>query len=63
MLDLLKKISDRRKSQSISGVDISPQTIEEIENTIVPLIKDKKQSINQIYNNHSDILYFSKTTF
>ena len=58
-----QEISDKRKSESKSGVDISPQTIEEIENTIVPLIKDKKQSINQIYNNHSDVLYFSKTTF
>lgn len=58
-----QEISDKRKSESKSGVDISPQTIEEIENTIVPLIKDKKQSINQIYKNHSDILYFSKTTF
>ncbi len=45
------------------GVDILPNTIEEIENTIVPLIKDKKQSVNQVYINHSDILYFSKTTF
>lgn len=60
---LAQEISDRRKSESKQGIDISPETIEEIENTIVPLIKDKKQSINQIYNNHSDILYFSKTTF
>lgn len=58
-----QEISDKRKSESRKGIDISPSTIEEIENTIVPLIKDKKQSINQIYNNHSDILYFSKTTF
>ena len=48
---------------SRSGVDISPELIEQIENTIVPLIKFKKQSINQVYANHSDILYFSKTTF
>lgn len=60
---LAQEISDRRKSESKQGFDISPATIEEIENTIVPLIKDKKHSINQIYNNHSDILYFSKTTF
>ena len=45
------------------SVDIEPETIEEIENIIVPLIKDKKQSVNQVYANHSDILYFSKTTF
>lgn len=48
---------------SRSGVDINPDTIDEIENQIVPLIKDKKQSVNQVYINHSDILYFSKTTF
>lgn len=56
-------LSDKRKSESRKGIDISPEIIEEIENTIVPLIKDKKQSVNQIYNNHSDILFFSKTTF
>ena len=38
-------------------------TIEDIEQQIVPLIKDKKQSVNQVYINHSDVLYFSKTTF
>ena len=50
-------------SDSRTGVDIDPETIEEIENSIVPLIKDKKQSVNQVYTNHSDILYFSKPTF
>lgn len=50
-------------SFSRSGVDISPKAIREIENSIVPLIKFKKQSINQVYINHSDILYFSKPTF
>lgn len=48
---------------SRSGVDISFDTINEIENTIVPLIKDKNQSVNQVYANHKDILYFCKTTF
>lgn len=48
---------------SRAGVDISFDTISEIENTIVPLIKDKKQSVNQVYANHKDILYFCKTTF
>lgn len=51
------------KRQSRSGVDISEDTIEEIENSIIPLIKNKKQSINQVYTNHSDIIYFSKPTF
>lgn len=46
-----------------TGIDILPQTLEEIENIIVPLIKDKKQSVNQVYINHSDILYFAKSTF
>ena len=50
-------------SQSRCGVDILPETIDEIENSIVPLIKDKKQSVNQVYANHKDILYFCKTTF
>ena len=49
--------------ESRSGVDINPEVIDEIENSIVPLIKDKKQSINQVYINHSDILYFCKSTF
>lgn len=49
--------------ESRCGVDIKPETIDEIENIIVPLIRDKKQSVNQVYINHSDILYFSKTTF
>lgn len=48
---------------SRQGIDINPETIDEIEHSIVPLIKDKKHSINQVYINHSDILYFSKPTF
>ncbi len=49
--------------ESRTGVDITPDVIDQIESSIVPLIKDKKQSINQVYINHSDILYFCKTTF
>lgn len=48
---------------SRQGIDITPEIIDEIEHSIVPLIKKKKQSINQVYINHSDILYFSKPTF
>ena len=48
---------------SRQGIDIKPEIIEEIEQSIVPLIKNKKHSINQIYLNHSDILFFSKPTF
>lgn len=49
--------------ESRSGIDIKPDTISDIESQIVPLIKNKKQSVNQVYINHSDILYFSKSTF
>lgn len=48
---------------SREGYDITPEEIEEIESIIVPLIKDKKQSINQVYANHKDILCMSKVTF
>lgn len=51
-------LSDSRK-----GIDVSPEIIEEIENSIAPLIKDKKQSVNQVYAHHNDVLYFCKTTF
>lgn len=46
-----------------TGIDISSEEIEQINRVIPVLIKDKKQSVNQVYANHSDILYFSKTTF
>ncbi len=46
-----------------TGIDITPDEIDEIENIIVPLIKEKHQSVNQVYINHPDILYFSKSTF
>lgn len=46
-----------------TGIDIKPDELDEIEKQIVPLIKNKKQSVNQVYINHPDILYFSKTTF
>ena len=46
-----------------SGVDITEEEINTINKDIIPLIKKKKQSVNQIYINHPDILYFSKTTF
>ena len=60
---LAQENSNKILSESRSGVDINPDTIDEIENTIVPLIKNKNQSVNQVYSNHSDILYFCKTTF
>ena len=48
---------------SRTGINLSDEQINEIENTIVPLIKNKKQSVNQVYANHSDILSFSKVSF
>ena len=44
------------------GVNIKPKVIEEIERSIVPLIKNKKQSINQVHITHKDILFFSTPT-
>ena len=61
--NIAQKNSDSILSESRIGVDISFETINQIENSIVPLIKYKKQSINQVYINHSDILYFCKSTF
>ncbi len=60
---IAQKRYDETKSKAREGVDIEPDVIEEIELAIVPLIKKQKQSINQVYANHSDILYFAKSTF
>ena len=49
--------------ESRKGVNLSMEQVDEIERTIVPLIKNKKQSVNQVYINHSDILNFSKVSF
>jgi len=54
---------EKTLKSSREGIDISPKTVEDIETIIVPLIKNKKHSINMVYTNHSDILYFSKPTF
>lgn len=45
------------------GIRLSQKEINEIENIIAPLILEKHQTVNQIYINHPDILYFSKTHF
>jgi len=58
-----QKHSDEELKDSRSGVDISSNEIDIINKNIVPLVKEKNQSVNQIYANHPDILYFSKTTF
>lgn len=61
--NLAQKNYEKIIKDSRTGVNISYEQINEIENIIVPLIKDKKQSINQVYSNHSDILPFSKVSF
>lgn len=61
--NLAQKNYENIIKDSRTGVNISYEQINEIENIIVPLIKDKKQSINQVYSNHSDILPFSKVSF
>ena len=48
---------------SRKGIDTDQSTIDDIEHIIVPLIKNKKQSINQVFANHKDILAMSKVTF
>lgn len=45
------------------GIRISQEEIYEINNIITPLIRDKHQSINHVFINHPDLLYFSKPTF
>lgn len=48
---------------SRSGLNIPSETIDDINNIIAPLIKEKHQTVNQVYLNHPDILYFSKSEF
>ena len=50
-------------SEARQGIHTSKEEINNIDKIISPLIIDKKQSVNQIYINHPDILYFSKTKF
>lgn len=58
-----QKRYDNRVSESKRGYDITEEDIDLMEKVIVPLIKDKKLPINHIYQNHQDILFFSKPTF
>lgn len=50
-------------TESRTGINTTPKEIDIINKNIVPLIKNKKQSVNQVYINHPDILPISKTTF
>lgn len=54
---------DKRISESKKGYDITEEEINLIEKVIVPLVKDKHQPINHIYETNSDIINFSKPTF
>lgn len=49
--------------ESRVGVDITPEEASIINKNIAPLIKKKKQSVNQVYINHADIICISKPTF
>lgn len=48
---------------SREGIDTKQEVLDEIEHVIVPLIKNQKQSVNQVFINHKDILSMSKVTF
>ena len=54
-LDVLKSTRE--------GINTNQEIIDQIEHIVVPLIKDKKQSVNQVFINHKDILSMSKVTF
>ena len=58
-----QKHYDEIKVNSREGIDITKENIDLINANIVPLIRNKKQSVNQVYINHPDILYMSKPTF
>ena len=46
---------------SREGIDTNEEVLDEIEHIIVPLIKNNKQSVNQVFINHKDILSMSKS--
>ena len=51
------------KSDSRIGIRLSQEEIYNINNIITPLIRDQHQSINHVFINNPDLLYFSKPTF
>lgn len=51
------------KSESRIGIRLSQEEIFKINNVITPLIRDQYQSINHVFINNPDLLYFSKPTF
>lgn len=50
------------KSEARKGINLTPEEVYKINNTLTPLIK-KGQTINHLYINHPDILDFSKASF
>lgn len=58
-----QKEYERYLKESREGIQIPREDIKKINEIIAPLIKEKKQTVNQVYINHPDILYFSKTEF
>lgn len=61
-----KEADEQYHSNLISsriGINIPQDIIDKINEVITPLIKEKKQTVNQVYINHPDLLYFSKSEF
>lgn len=61
-----KEADEQYHSDLISartGINIPQEVIDKINEIIAPLIKNKKQTVNQVYINHPDLLYFSKSEF
>ena len=50
------------KSEARKGINLTPEEVYKINSILTPLIK-KGQTINHLYINHPDILYFSKPSF
>ena len=50
-------------TEAREGIHLTQEEIDKINSIIVPLIKKQGQSVNQVYINHPDMLYFSKTQF
>ena len=51
------------KSDARIGIRLSQEEIYKINTIITPLIRDQHQSINHVFINNPDLLYFSKPTF
>ena len=61
-----KIANDEYKEKLVSsriGINLSKDEVYEINRIIKPLIVNNGHSINQVYTNHRDILYFAKSTF